>query len=545
MKKYAHHLLVLPLVAVTGFGCALLIGLDEFTDAPPPRPDAGACEPGTASACYAGPSATEGVGACRAGTMQCGDDGVWGVCTGEVLPAAKDDCFTAADENCDGFACGDVVWSRRYGDPNPQQVMAILPTADSGVVVVGTFAGTLVFDPLDPITAIDQGDGFLMKLDASGTPQWRRALAGPGNQIISSAVLDTVDNIFIAGRLGDVTAFGNGCAALPAGMFVAKLDPSGMCLWSRHYGGDEESPIPSLAWQPGTDEIILAGSVRANLSIGGQTLLHMGGADVFVAKLDATNGDAIWAKMYGDAADQTCNGVAVDSNGSIFITGGFTGILDLAESGGTDALVSYDTSLDAYLAKIQPSGLPSWSKQYGQGEDQIGWGLAIDSLNNPVIAGAFTGSIYLGGSTPLLSSAGYPGSTEPDVFVAKVSSGGAPIWTKGFGDVDFQAPLRTGIDDEDNIVVGGMFDGELSFGGPPLISPDSASGFLVKLTPEGEHIWSRGFGDSEFSYLHTLAVGVPATHVTVGVLSNGSVDFGDGQLTTAGAYDIFLARFAL
>lgn len=544
MKKHAQLLLALPLIAVTGAGCALLIGLDEFTDAPPPSPDAGVCEPGTANACYAGPFETEGVGACRAGAMQCGDDGAWGVCTGEVLPAAKDDCFTASDENCDGFACGDVVWSRRYGDPSSQGATSVLATDDGGIIAVGAFTGTLVLDPLDPITAIDETDGFLVKLDASGIPQWQRVLAGPGDQLISSAALDTAGNIFIAGRLSDITDFGDGCPVLSAGMFVAQLDPMGRCRWSRQYsqGG---TPTPFVTKHPSADEIVVAGTTWSSLDIGGQTLFHKGGADVFAAKLDATNGDTIWAKIYGDATDQRCNDIAIDANGSIFITGDFTGTLDLAESGGADALASFDTSKDAYLAKIQPDGALSWSKQYGQAADQTGWAVVIDSLNNPVIIGTFTGSVSMGAGTPTLSSAGYPASTKPDLFVAKVNSGGVGIWAKRFGDTEAEFPGQAAIDDDGNIIIGGVFFGEPAFGGPSLVNPDVSAGFLVKLTTDGEHIWSRGFGDSESTQVFNLAVGIPATRVIISVISDGSLDFGDGPLTTAGSNDIFLASFAL
>lgn len=58
------------------------------------------CTPGQARSCYNGPPGTNGRGACRAGTMQCGSDGRWGRCTGEVQPTA--DICNGIDDNCDG-----------------------------------------------------------------------------------------------------------------------------------------------------------------------------------------------------------------------------------------------------------------------------------------------------------------------------------------------------------------------------------------------------------------------------------------------------------
>ncbi|MFO0628301.1 MAG: MopE-related protein [Polyangiales bacterium] len=64
-----------------------------------------ACRAGTTQACYLGPSGTQGVGACRAGTQTCvaGAGGVgtsWGACTGQVLPATEQ--CNRVDDNCNG-----------------------------------------------------------------------------------------------------------------------------------------------------------------------------------------------------------------------------------------------------------------------------------------------------------------------------------------------------------------------------------------------------------------------------------------------------------
>jgi hypothetical protein len=50
-------------------------------------------------ACYTGPSGTQGVGECRAGTQIC-TNGVWGTCQGEVLPQSE--ICDGKDNNCNG-----------------------------------------------------------------------------------------------------------------------------------------------------------------------------------------------------------------------------------------------------------------------------------------------------------------------------------------------------------------------------------------------------------------------------------------------------------
>lgn len=71
---------------------------------------AGECIASATRECYTGPSATKGVGECKAGKQTCSAEGKWGKCEGEVLPQAEicngkdDDCDSNIDNNC-GTSC--------------------------------------------------------------------------------------------------------------------------------------------------------------------------------------------------------------------------------------------------------------------------------------------------------------------------------------------------------------------------------------------------------------------------------------------------------
>jgi hypothetical protein len=59
------------------------------------------CTHGETRTCYDGPQGTLGVGQCRAGSLVCGDAGVFGSCQGEAVPQAEV-CGDGVDQDCNG-----------------------------------------------------------------------------------------------------------------------------------------------------------------------------------------------------------------------------------------------------------------------------------------------------------------------------------------------------------------------------------------------------------------------------------------------------------
>jgi hypothetical protein len=161
--------------------------------------------------------------------------------------------------------------------------------------------------------------------------------------------------------------------------------------------------------------------------------------------------------------------VAVDGAGNILITGDFEGDIDLG--GGSMAAAG---DYDVFLAQLSPSGAHNWSQRYGDELEDYVKGIAVDDSANVIVTGFFFGDIDFGGGT--ISSLG-----SNDIFVGKLDSNGAHIWSQGFGD-DHSVPIPNisrqfaedvAVDRAGSIVLSGYFYGTVDFGGGTLTSGTS------------------------------------------------------------------------
>jgi len=107
---------------------------------------------------------------------------------------------------------------------------------------------------------------------------------------------------------------------------------------------------------------------------------------------------------YQLATNDYANGVATDSSGNVYVTGGTKGGLDGNTSAG---------NTDLFVVKYSSSGTKQWTKQLGTSQHDRAYDVATDSSGNVYVTG------YTGGGLDGNSSAG-----SADLFVVKYNSSG-------------------------------------------------------------------------------------------------------------------------
>lgn len=439
------------------------------------------CEPNATRACYEGPPGTKDVGACHGGTDSCLDDGRgWMGCAGQVLPAPES-CLSPLDDDCDGKTneagegCACKPKSSAYcyeGDPKTENIGACIP----GVRMCS-----------EDGSAWGECTGQIL----------------PGIESCTTPVDEDCDG----------------------------KNPLCATSWAVT-GGDAAGQFIHAMSVDATGNIIVAGEFEGTFSLGGVTLTSTGGVDVFVVKLDST-GKALWGYGFGDPTDnQAALGVAVDAAGNALVTGYFRSTIAF----GATTLTSVGGS-DTFVAKLAAAdGLPLWAARFGNvSDDQNALGITVDGSGNPVLTGAFAGTMTFNGNITAIGA--------QDAFVAKLDGAtGAALWGTRFGGTDYEIGRAVVVDLQGRVHVVGDFSGAFSLAGKNLASAGSTDVLVARFDGStGAATYAARFGGTGSDAGRAAALGAAGGPLLAGEFEN-AIDFGGGVLTSAGGLDLFVVE---
>jgi hypothetical protein len=422
------------------------------------------------------------------------------------------------------------LWSDHFAGGNSGGGNRTAIDSNDNIVMAGTFD-----EPTDfgggVLTYAGSMDAYIAKFDADGSHLWSKRFGDAGTDYISRVAVDGSDNIIVIGSFSGNIDFG-GIPLTSAGdmdIFLAKFNANGTHLWSRSFGAAGTQYGYCVAVD-GSDNIIVIGSYYNEVDFGGGALVSAGDRDIYLAKFDPY-GTHLWSQRFGDANYQVGSAAAVDGNGNVFVTGNFEGTVDF----GGGARVSAG-SFDIFVAKYDANGNHVWSNRFGDAERQYSQCVTVDKWGDPVVAGFFAGTLDFGGDGIHTSAGSY------DLFVARFSPQGGRQWSGSYGDESLQHTRTVAVDGSGNILLTGLFQGTLDFGGGPLVSAGSDDFYAAELGPTGDHIWSLRAGDGYIQQGDWVSVDSSGNAIVTGYFG-GTVDFGGGPMTDSGGGDIFIAKF--
>ncbi len=190
--------------------------------------------------------------------------------------------------------------------------------SDDNLYITGQTYGSL-----DGETLTGNIDVLTVKYNASGVKQWTRLLGVTGSNTRGAGIsVDSNGNSYVTGRTG-----GNLDGQTLTGtqdLFIIKYNTDGVKQWTRLLGS-----TGTTTWSSG-----ISVDSNGNAYVSGWTFgdledqTRTGDCDALAVKYNS-NGELQWARLLGVFGNDTYgNGISIDSNGSVFITGNTNDDLD-------------------------------------------------------------------------------------------------------------------------------------------------------------------------------------------------------------------------
>lgn len=437
-------------------------------------------DPSEMGSASTGPWGTSGGPETSAGSDESGEPGTPRCQDGTADPGEQ--CDDGNDVNGDGCnrdcrVSGQLVWQTSFGSGFGQveQAFGVMPGADGSALVSGY------------VSADETGtrDGWLGRYGPAGAIAWEYTLSGPGggNDEIRAVADDGAGNLYAAGYTNGPTGQGNDA-------WVARFDETGMLVWSTTFNGPDSMTDVY-------DAVAIDGD--GNLVLGGYSQSATSGNDVFLRKIDPSEGSALWSRVFPgpNGGTDLVWDVGVSPAGHIYAAG--------YEDGPAGE------GRNAWLAKFDTDGNEIWTRSFNGPEsldDQL-IGLAVVDEDDVVVSGYENGASY-----------------PWQAIVRRYDSLGMIVWTDRYPGATMEGAHAFGLTVDPD-------DGQLAMTGGEVI--DGVRHVLVrKYDPEGNELWT--------SLIPGGAAG-PDYGREVSVAPNGDVWIAGAVDTGADARDVWCARF--
>ncbi|MFM1767857.1 MAG: hypothetical protein RJA22_386 [Verrucomicrobiota bacterium] len=323
--------------------------------------------------------------------------------------------------------------------------------------------------------------------------------------------------------------------------YVVKQSPLGETLWTFVPKGGGGGTVEGVAIDSQGD-ILLTGNFLYTQDFGGGALVSAGGYDIFLVKLSAA-GTHLWSKRFGgslSSSTPTESGLGVAVDTNDNSVV-MTGFFQTEVNFGGGVL--WPAYLDMFVAKFSAEGQYLWARQAGGSTaGTTGRAVAVDRSGAIFVGGEFACPARFG--TQWVTN--YAGINS-DLFVAKYSSAGDFRWVNHYGQLNTQCrAVALAADGRGDIVVTGVSMGPNSLGGQVLTNRGMEDIVLAKYAGDtGRHLWSKSFGGTYWDMARAIAID-SANQITLAGTFSPSIDLGLGALQPSGGASggAFAAKFS-
>ncbi len=271
--------------------------------------------------------------------------------------------------------------------------------------------------------------------------------------------------------------------------WVVKINADGSKAWDKPFGSDQGVDELRSVIRTADNGYLLGGYSLSYGAGGDKTEDSRGNSDFWIIKINA-DGSKVWDKTLGGSGYEYLNTLIQTADGGYLVGGAST-----TNIGGEKTEHSRG-GFDFWVVKLNADGSKAWDRTIGGGDGEI-----LESL-----IATPDGGYLLGGT----SNSGIGGDktennrgTFGDYWVVKLNADGSKAWDKTFGGSNEENLMSLATTSDGGYLLGGI-----SYSGSEHDRTGSSKGladyWVVKINSEGNKIWDKAFGGSDYDYLISL-----------------------------------------
>ena len=267
-------------------------------------------------------------------------------------------------------------------------------------------------------------DAFVTKLTPTGNALAYSTYLGGGYDGGYGIVVDAAGSAYVTGQTGSINFPTQSAYQGLKGRynaFVTKLAPAGNALvYSTFLGGSASDGGLGIVVDATGAAYVTGVTTSSDFPLEACFQSYAGGSDAFVTKLTPAGDALVYSTHLGGSGTDVGTGIAVDADGSAYITG-------YTSSTNFPTQSAFQTRLNglynAFVTKLTPAGSALvYSTYVGGNDNDNGCGIAVDAEGSAYITGNTSSTNF-----PLTQYIGSSGPQGEDAFVTKVSPHGTAL----------------------------------------------------------------------------------------------------------------------
>ncbi len=253
-----------------------------------------------------------------------------------------------------------------------------------------------------------------------------------------------------------------------------------------------------------------------------------------------------WTHTIGGNWEDKARGMVIDEAGNIYVTGFYYTTVDFNPGQAGDLHTSNGIE-DAFLLKLNRHGDYQWVRTWGGPGIDSGNQLAMTPDGNICVVGWSMDEVDFDPGPGVVT---YDWEGATDMFVSSFTPAGDLVWAIAWGGMGWDIIHGLGIAQDGSIYLGVEYFRTVDFDPGPGVDEYTSNGHaeaaLVKLTKDGDYVWTHSWGSVEGDGSDGIVFDHHGNLYMTGDFSF-TVDFDPGpgvdERTSNGERDVFLIKF--